>query len=45
MQINEQKLKMHLRTSKGKKVAYLHFYACDEKNKKVSTMEMLIPLN
>ena len=45
MQINEQKLKMHLRTSKGKKVAYLRSYACEEKNKKVSTMEMLIPLN
>ena len=44
-QISKQKFKMCLRTSKGKKVTYLRFYACEEKNKKVSTMEMLIPLN
>ena len=36
---------MRLKTSKGGKVAYLRFCACEEKNKKVSTMEMLIPLN
>ena len=36
-QISEQKLKMRLKTSKGKKVAYLH--------KNVSTMEILIQLN
>ena len=45
MQISKQKLKMCLKTSKGKKVAYLRFWACREKNKKLSTMEMLIPLN
>ena len=36
---------MLLKTSKGKKFAYLRFCACEEKNKKASTMEMLIPLN
>ena len=44
-QISKQKLKMRLKTCKGKKVAYLRFCACKEKDKKVSTMEMLIPLN
>ena len=36
---------MRLKTSKGKKVAYLRFCACEEKTKKVFTMRMLIPLN
>ena len=36
---------MRLKPSKGKKVTYLRFCACEEKNKKVSTMETLIPLN
>ena len=48
MQISQQKLKKRLKTSKGKKVAYLRFcaFAFEKKKiKEVSTMEMLIPLN
>ena len=39
---------MRLKNIKGGKshlFAYLRFCACEEKNRKVSTMEMLIPLN
>ena len=37
---------MRLKNLTGKKsFAYLRFCACEERNKKVSTMEMLIPLN
>ena len=43
-QISEQKF-MHLKPFKGEKVTYLRLCGCEEKNKKVSAMEMLIPLN
>ena len=37
-------LKKYLR-GKSHLLAYLRFCACEEKNRKVSTMEMLVPLN
>ena len=48
MQISEQKLKMSLKTSKGKKVTYsliCVFVLAKKKNRKLSTIEMLVPLN
>ena len=48
MQISEQKLKMSLKTSKGKKVTYsliCVFVLAKKKNRKFSTIEMLVPLN